>query len=301
VVAGLAKKRRVMSRHEQEVIAYHEAGHALVAEALPQADRVHRISIIPRGIAALGYTLQLPTEDRYLLTRGELLDRLTVLLGGRSAEELALQEISTGAQDDLERATELARSMVLQYGMSDTLGPLTYERGRRPLYLEPGLPLPRAEVSEETAREIDAEVRALVMDAHARAQKILASQREILETLARTLLEKETVEGKELRTIIAATRQAACTSERRIAHGQKSFLDAYVGRDGSVQRTEIVRLEGPASLREQLTTIVSQLGKLPPLPADANADVLVVSTVVAFGYPSPDLLDPFGPATRRSR
>ena len=211
VVAGLAKKRRVMSRHEQEVIAYHEAGHALVAEALPRADRVHRLSIIPRGIAALGYTLQLPTEDRYLLTRGELLDRLTVLLGGRSAEELAFQEISTGAQDDLERATELARSMVLQYGMSDTLGPLTYERGRRPLFLEPGLSLPRAEVSEETAREIDHEVRALVLDAHGRAQQILASQRETLETLARTLLEKETVEGEELRRIIAATRQAACT------------------------------------------------------------------------------------------
>jgi cell division protease FtsH len=229
VVAGLAKKRRVMSRHEQEVIAYHEAGHALVAEALPQADRVHRISIIPRGIAALGYTLQLPTEDRYLLTRGELLDRLTVLLGGRSAEELAFQEISTGAQDDLERATEIARSMVLQYGMSDTLGPLTYERGHRPLFLEPGLSLPRAEVSEATAQEIDREVRALVMDAHARAQQILASQREILETLAHTLLEKETVEGQELRTIIAATRQAACTSERRIAHGRKSSLDAHAG------------------------------------------------------------------------
>jgi cell division protease FtsH len=119
------------SRHEQEVISFHEASHALVAESLPHVDRVHRISIIPRGIAALGYTLQQPTEDRYPMTRSELLDRLTVLIEGRTAEELVFHEISTGAHDDLARATDIARSMVMHCGMSEKLGPLTYERGHR--------------------------------------------------------------------------------------------------------------------------------------------------------------------------
>ncbi|MDX1251789.1 MAG: ATP-dependent zinc metalloprotease FtsH [Gammaproteobacteria bacterium] len=208
IIAGLEKKRRVMSKHEQEIVAYHESGHALVAESLPHADRVYRISIIPRGIAALGYTLQLPTQDRYLMTRTELLDRLTVLLGGRTAEELVFNEVSTGAQDDLVKATDMARSMVTAYGMSEKLGPMTYEPGRRPLFLEPGMAAPRAELSEETAREIDCEVRALINEAHERAKKILATQRDILETLTRILLEKETVEGDELRALIGVPRSA---------------------------------------------------------------------------------------------
>jgi cell division protease FtsH len=206
-VAGLQKKRRVMRRHEQEIIAYHESGHALVAESLPHADRVHRLSIIPRGIAALGYTLQLPTEDRYLMTRAELLDQLAVLLGGRTAEELVFGEVSTGAQDDLARATDIARRMVLQYGMSDKLGPLTYEHGRPPLFLEPGASPPRREVSEATARQIDSEVRALIAAAHARARRILEAQRPALETLAQLLLQQETVEGDELRTLLQASRR----------------------------------------------------------------------------------------------
>ena len=173
IVAGLQKKRRVMSRQELETIAYHESGHALVAESLPHVDRVHRISIIPRGIAALGYTLQLPTQDRYLITRSELLDRLTVLMGGRTAEELVFQEISTGAQDDLARATDIARSMVLQYGMSERLGPQTYEQGHPSLFLDPTMPRPRLEVSEETCRDIDREVHTLIAEAHERAHKIL--------------------------------------------------------------------------------------------------------------------------------
>jgi cell division protease FtsH len=203
LVAGLQKKRRVMSQCELQVIAYHESGHALVAESLPHTDRVHRISIIPRGIAALGYTLQLATEDRYLMTRSELLDRLTVLLGGRTAEELVFQEISTGAQDDLARATNIARSMVLEYGMSEKLGPLTYEQGQRPMFIDPTTPLPRIEVSEETAQQIDREVRALVNEAHERARAILEGRRTTLDILAQTLLEKETVEGDELRDIMA--------------------------------------------------------------------------------------------------
>jgi cell division protease FtsH len=202
VVAGLQKKRRVMSRREQEIIAYHESGHALVAESLPHVDRVHRISIIPRGITALGYTLQLPTEDRYLMTRSELLDRLTVLMGGRTAEELAFQEISTGAQDDLARATDTARSMVMHYGMSERLGPQTYDQGHPSLFLDPTMPRPRLDVSEETARDIDREVHTLIAEAHERAHKILAAQRPTLDTLAHLLLEQETVEGDELRVMM---------------------------------------------------------------------------------------------------
>ena len=202
VVAGLEKKRRVMSRHEQEVIAYHESGHALVAETLPHTDRVHRISIIPRGIAALGYTLQLPTQDRYLMTRTEMLERLTVLLAGRAAEELVFDEVSTGAQDDLERATHMARSMVATYGMSEKLGPMTYGAGKRPQFLEDALPFPRHEAAEETVREIDQEVRALLGQARSRAREILESRRTVLDTLAHLLLEKETIEGEELRRLI---------------------------------------------------------------------------------------------------
>jgi cell division protease FtsH len=204
-VAGLQKKRRVMSRQELEIIAYHESGHALVAESLPHVDRVHRISIIPRGIAALGYTLQLPTQDRYLITRSELLDRLTVLMGGRTAEELVFQEISTGAQDDLARATDIARNMIVQYGMSEKLGPQTYEQGHPSLFLDPMMPRPRLEVSEETCRDIDREVHALIAEAHERAHKILQAQRPTLDTLAHLLLERETVEGDELRAMMQAT------------------------------------------------------------------------------------------------
>jgi cell division protease FtsH len=205
VVAGLQKKRRVMSRREQEIIAYHESGHALVAESLPHVDRVHRISIIPRGITALGYTLQLPTEDRYLMTRSELLDRLTVLMGGRTAEELAFQEVSTGAQDDLARATDIAHGMVMHYGMSESLGPQTYEQGHPSAFIDPTLPRPRLDVSEETARDIDREVHTLIAEAHERAHKILAAQRPTLDTLAHLLLERETVEGDELRAMMQST------------------------------------------------------------------------------------------------
>jgi cell division protease FtsH len=207
VVAGQQKKRRVMSREELEIIAYHESGHALVAESLPHVDRVHRISIIPRGIAALGYILHLLTQDRYLITKPELLDRLTVLMGGRTAEDLVFQEISTGAQDDLTRATDITRSMVLQYGMSERLGPQTYEQGHSSLFLDPTLPRPRLKVSEETCRDIDREVHTLIPEAHERAHKILVVQRAILDTLAHLLLEKETIEWDELRAMMQTTRE----------------------------------------------------------------------------------------------
>ncbi|MDD5641966.1 MAG: ATP-dependent zinc metalloprotease FtsH [Syntrophales bacterium] len=202
VVAGLEKRNRVMNPREKEIVAYHETGHALVAEALPTTDPVHRVSIIPRGIGALGYTMQLPTEDRYLMTKTELEDRMAVMMGGRVAEELHLQEISTGAQNDLYRATDIARSMVREYGMSEKLGPMTFERERRPLFLETMMPPGTKDYSEATAQEIDQEVSRLVERAHARAREILEQRRDTLEQVAQVLLEKEVLEGDELRRFL---------------------------------------------------------------------------------------------------
>jgi cell division protease FtsH len=205
VVAGLEKRNRLMNPREKEIVAYHETGHALVAEALPTTDRVHRVSIIPRGIGSLGYTMQLPTEDRYLMTKTELEDRMAVMLGGRAAEELTFNEISTGAQSDLYRATDIARSMVREYGMSENLGPMTFERERRPLFLETVMPSGAKDYSEATAQEIDQEVSKLVGRAHKRAQEILGGRRATLEKVAQVLLEKEVLEGEELRQLLNAT------------------------------------------------------------------------------------------------
>ncbi len=202
MIAGLEKKKKVMSKKEQEIIAYHESGHALVAESVPGADKVHRISIIPRGISALGYTLQLPTEDRYLLTRSELLDRLAVLLGGRVAEELTFNEVSTGAQNDLERATDIAMSMVREYGMSEKIGPMTFHNGRRPQFIDLGYRAGR-ELSEEVSKEIDQEIKKIIFDAHARVRGIMETNKIRLGILAKLLLEKEVVEGNELREIMS--------------------------------------------------------------------------------------------------
>ncbi len=200
IVAGLEKKSRVMNEKERRIVAYHEVGHALVASALPGADQVQKISIIPRGIAALGYTLQRPTEDRYLMTRAELMDKLTCLLGGRAAEELVFGEVSTGAQDDLVKATNIARSMVLEYGMSEKLGVVAF-REERPQFLQvTPLPTPK-EYSEETAREIDAEVREIVEGARRKAKDILRARRPILDKVAKVLLEREVIEGEELKRL----------------------------------------------------------------------------------------------------
>lgn len=200
VVAGLEKKKKVMNKREQEIVAHHESGHAIVAEIVPGADKVHRVSIIPRGIAALGYTLQLPTEDRYLLTRSELLDRLAVLLGGRAAEEMIFHEVSTGAQNDLEKATDIAMSMVREYGMSEKLGPITFRR-KKPQFLELGIP--SRESSEEISKEIDTEVKKIILDAYARVKDILQENKDKLQALAKLLLEKEVIDGEELRKIMA--------------------------------------------------------------------------------------------------
>jgi cell division protease FtsH len=185
IVAGLEKKTRV-----------------IIAELLPTTDPVHRVSIVQRGIAALGYTLQLPTEDRYLMTRTELLDKLCVMLGGRVAEELIFGEASTGAQNDLQRAAIIARSMVTEYGMTEKFGPLTFEKERRPLFLDIGLPTGAKEYSEETAREIDQEIKRLVDGAYQKVQELLGANKDKLKVLAIALLEKETIEGEEIRKII---------------------------------------------------------------------------------------------------
>jgi cell division protease FtsH len=201
VVAGLERKSRVMSADEKAIIAHHEAGHALVAELRPKADRVSKISIIPRGVAALGYTQQQPTEDRYLLTRAELLDRLDVMLGGRVAEELVFGDVSTGAQDDLQHATDLASDMVTRFGMGDSLGLATYEEPRRPLFLDDAH-FRQKEYSDETARSVDVEVRKLLEAAHERARITLAQHEPALRALAHRLIEKEVVDHAALAEVL---------------------------------------------------------------------------------------------------
>jgi cell division protease FtsH len=213
VIAGLEKKNRILNPAEKERVAHHEVGHALVALSIPGSDAVHKISIIPRGIAALGYTMQLPTEDRFLMTQTELKNKIAVLLGGRMAEETIYQEISTGAQDDLLKATDIAKSMVKAYGMSEKLGQVSFERDRRPLFLQAAQPETAGDYSEETAREIDCEVRRLIDEQYDRVRIILGSQEAILRQAASVLLTKETISGEELKTIVAhpATKPVAPT------------------------------------------------------------------------------------------
>jgi cell division protease FtsH len=202
LVAGLEKKR-VMNTKEREIVAYHESGHAIVASALPGLDPVHKISIVQRGFGALGYTMQLPFEDRYLMTRTDLQHQLAVLLAGRTAEEIAFNEISTGAQNDLQRATDIARAMVTEFGMSDAVGAINYAGQKRSRFLDVALPNESAPLAEDTARLIDDEVRRIVSDAHALARRILNERRDRLELVTRRLLDKEVMEGDELRAILA--------------------------------------------------------------------------------------------------
>jgi cell division protease FtsH len=204
IVGGLEKKNRVMNQQEKETIAFHEAGHAIVAEFRPHADRVSKVSIIPRGVAALGYTQQTPTEDRYLLKQSELLDRLDVLLGGRIAEQITFGDVSTGAQNDLQRATDMARQMITQFGMSEKLGLATYEEMPNPLFMGAGLvPRDRKEYSEGTAQLIDAEVRQLLADASKRVQQTLLENRHRLDALAKRLLEQEVVDRPALDLLLS--------------------------------------------------------------------------------------------------
>jgi cell division protease FtsH len=184
------------------MVAYHESGHAIVATKLPGLDPVHKISIVQRGFGALGYTMQLPLEDRYLMTRGDLQSQLAVLLGGRTAEELALHEISTGAQNDLQRATDIARAMVTEFGMSDALGAINYDGQKRARFLDIPLPAERGLYGEETAKKIDAEIARILTDAHNTARRVLTERFDKLETITRRLLTVEVMDGDELRRLL---------------------------------------------------------------------------------------------------
>ncbi len=212
ILTGLEKKKRLMNKKEKEIVAHHESGHALVACSVPHADPVRKISMIPRGIGALGYTLQKPTEDRYLMTRSELLDRLAILLGGRVAEEIIFNEISTGAQNDLEKATEIAKLMVKEYGMSEKMGVVTFEQGDRPLFLGGGFAASK-EYSEETAREIDLEVKRIIDESFGRVKKLLTEKKEILLGMAKQLMEQEVIEGEGLKKLLEELHKA--TEEKK--------------------------------------------------------------------------------------
>ncbi|MCL1475375.1 ATP-dependent zinc metalloprotease FtsH4 [Argonema antarcticum] len=203
VVAGLEKKSRVLNEKEKKIVAYHEVGHALVGYLMPGSGKVEKISIIPRGMAALGYTLKLPTEDRFLMDEAEIRGEIATLLGGRSSEEIVFGSITTGASNDLQRATDLAERMVMTYGMSKILGPLAYEKGQQSFLGDGGMPNSRRTVSDETAEAIDREVKEIVDIAHQQALDILKLNRDLLETISIKLLETEVIEGEELYGLLA--------------------------------------------------------------------------------------------------
>jgi cell division protease FtsH len=201
-MAGLENRQRIMNPEEKQRVAYHEAAHALVAYTLPHADPVHKVSIIPRGLAALGYTMQRPEGDRYLMTQRELETRVEVLLGGTVAEEIIFCDISTGAQNDLERATEIARSMVMEYGMS-RLGRMTYRESGRSAFLGVGADYPRERYhSEQTAREIDEEIKRILDECLEQVRRILEQRRKALVAIAECLIEKEVIDQEELKRLV---------------------------------------------------------------------------------------------------
>ena len=207
IVAGLEKRNRILNANERRIVAHHEMGHALVAAALPGTDPVHKVSVIPRGIGALGYTIQRPTEDRFLMTQEELESKMAVLLGGRAAEQLVFNHLSTGAADDLEKATRIARSMVTRYGMIEGLGHVSYDDENASMLGGPFPFLPRGDKSDATAREIDVAVRDLVSRAFARARQILAAHQKLLTESAELLLEKETLSESDLKPIFERLRK----------------------------------------------------------------------------------------------
>jgi cell division protease FtsH len=225
-VAGLERKSRVMSEKDKERVAVHEMGHALVALTSPTSDPVHRVSIIPRGAAALGMTMQRPLEDRYLLTEPELTDRLAVLLGGRTAEEIFFDNvISTGAQNDLERATEISRAMVVEYGMSPKIGPLSFGRdgfGGDARFLFPGR---SREVSDDLAALIDEETTRLLNEAHERATQVLTRHRPFLEQMSQILILTEVIDGPDLKAYFDGTKPIPSAEDLRRDLGADGHAD----------------------------------------------------------------------------
>ncbi len=204
VVAGLEKKNRLINPEERKIVAYHELGHAIVSISLPDTDPVRKITIVPRGIAALGYTMQVPTGDRYLMSKTELLNKIAVLLGGRAAEQIIFDEISTGAHNDLSRATDIARSMIIEYGMSEALGQVYLKGEDTARFLLPGASR-RGDYSEETSRLIDREIKSIIDNQYEAALAILNGRRQAIEQAVAILLEKETISGDELREILGET------------------------------------------------------------------------------------------------
>jgi cell division protease FtsH len=221
VVAGLEKKSRVLNDKEKKIVAYHEVGHALVGSLMTESGRIEKISIVPRGMAALGYTLQLPTEDRFLMDEAELRGQIATLLGGRSAEEIVFNSITTGAANDLQRATDLAERMVTTYGMSKILGPQAYQQGQQPMFLSDGMASPRRMMSEETARAIDREVKEIVETAHQQALDTLKLNRDLLEAIATQLLETEVIEGEKLHSLLS---QVQSPNNLTLSHRPNSNL-----------------------------------------------------------------------------
>ncbi len=223
VVAGLEKKNRLINPKEKEIVAYHELGHAIVAMALPETDPVQKISIVPRGIAALGYTMQVPTEDRFLMRRTELLNRIATLLGGRAAEEIIFDDISTGAHNDLSRATDIARSMVKEYGMSRNLGQVYFAHDKQGQFLLPTQDR-GGDYSEMTAHLIDKEIRQIIDEQYERALQILSVNSEILKKTAAALLKSETIEGAELRNLAkAVSKQSDASFESERSDQQRAL------------------------------------------------------------------------------
>ena len=223
VVAGLEKKSRVLNDKEKKIVAFHEVGHALVGALIPGSDKVQKISIVPRGMAALGYTLQVPTEDRFLLNEAELRGQITTLLGGRAAEEVIFGSITTGASNDLQRATDLAERMVTTYGMSKVLGPLAYEQGQQNMFLGNGMANPRRSVSDQTAEAIDKEIKEIVETAHQQALSILRRNQDLLNTIANQLLETEVIEGEKLDKLLSQVQADQTDSDN--GHSQSELLE----------------------------------------------------------------------------
>jgi cell division protease FtsH len=206
VIAGLEKKSRVLSEQEKKIVAYHEVGHAVIGAVMPGGGKVSKISIVPRGLSALGYTLKLPTEDRFLMTEIEFRQQIAMLLGGRAAEALIFKSVTNGASDDLQRATDIAEQMVTLYGMSKALGPLAYEKRSANSFLGNGQGSPRRSLSEDTGKAIDEEVKQIVEVAYEQALQILRDNRELLETMTSQLLTTEVLEGDELQSLLNQVR-----------------------------------------------------------------------------------------------
>jgi cell division protease FtsH len=230
ILTGLEKKSRVLNELEKKTVAHHEVGHAIVGSLMPGTDRIEKISIVPRGVGALGYTLQLPEEDRFLMIEDEIRGRIATLLGGRAAEELIFGKVSTGASDDIQKATDLAERYVTLYGMSDRLGPIAFEKAPQQ-FLE-GMTNPRRQVSPPIAEEIDREVKAVIDNAHQIALDVLSHNRELLKKLAQTLLDREILEGEQLRSQLSLAHRTA-DMEQWLQTGKLSHNKLLASRHGS--------------------------------------------------------------------